>query len=167
MDATYIVPFVKAVENVFATMVQIQVKVGKPTLTQTNKPQYDVSGIIGMSGDVTGAVVLSLPVETSERLVALFTGMDLSHEHEDFADAIGELVNMVAGNAKADFVDRKVNISCPSVVIGSGHRVFQQKQQPIIEIPCDCECGQFVVEVAMRDGTGTEATATAATVEAQ
>jgi chemotaxis protein CheX len=151
MDARDIVPFVRSVQNVFDTMLQVHVDTQKPRVREASDPCYDVSGIIGMSGDVSGLIVLSFPTDTAERLVTLFTGVHLDADHEDFADAIGELVNMVAGGAKAQFDHRSVSISCPSVVVGAQHRVFSQKSRPIIEIPSDCECGPFSVMVSMKD----------------
>jgi CheY-specific phosphatase CheX len=82
-----------------------------------NNPDLDVSGVIGMSGDVTGSVVLSFPQATAENLVALFGGSKADMGSPEFADAIGELVNMVAGGAKAMFKNRKCAISTPSVIV--------------------------------------------------
>ena len=151
MDASYITPFIKAIENVFTTMLQTEVTIQSPKLRDPDDEHPDVSGIIGMSGDVMGAVVLSFPLDTAERVVSLFTGMELESTHEDFADAIGELVNMITGNAKADFKGKKASISVPSVVIGKGHQVFQQKDKAVIEIPCDCDCGNFIVLVSLEE----------------
>lgn len=151
MDARDIMPFVTAVKNVFETMLGVQAEAQAPHLREPVDPCHDVSGIIGMSGDMSGLIVLSFPTETASRLVALFTGVEVPVEDEDFADAVGELVNMVAGGAKAKFEHRQVNISCPSVVIGAQHRVFSQKSRPIIEIPAECECGSFSVMVSIKD----------------
>lgn len=152
MDQTYIIPFVKSVQNVFETMLQLPVTVGKPTLKQQGDPSYDVSGIIGMSGDVEGSIVLSFPTSTAERVVSLFTGTELAHTHDDFADAVGELVNMVSGGAKAQFTDKTVSISCPSVVIGANHQVHGRKDVVAICIPCSSDCGEFNVEVSIKQG---------------
>lgn len=152
MDQSYIVPFVKSVQNVFETMLQLPVSVGKPMLKQQAEPPYDVSGIIGMSGDVEGSVVLSFPTATAERVVSLFTGTEVAHTHEDFADAIGELVNMVSGGAKAQFAGKTVSISCPSVVIGPSHQVYGRKDVVAICIPCSSDCGEFNVEVSIKHG---------------
>ena len=151
MDARDILPFVNSVQNVFDTMLQVQVTSSEPSIREPNDPCYDVSSIIGMSGDVSGLIVLSFPEDTAQRLVALFTGMELEVDHEDFADAVGELVNMVAGGAKAQFEHRRVSISCPSVVVGAQHRVFSQKNRPIVEIPSDCACGPFSILVSVKD----------------
>lgn len=151
MDAKYITPFIQSIQNVFSTMLQLQVTVKEPKVKSGSSCSYDVSGIIGLSGDVVGSVVLSFPTGTAERIVALFTGMELASDHEDFADAIGELVNMVSGGAKGMFKDRAVSISCPSVVLGSGHKIASPKDIPCIVIPCDTDCGELAIEIMVDD----------------
>ncbi len=153
MDSSYITPFVKSVQNVFEMMLQLEVAIGQPKLKRNDEPSFDVSGIIGMSGDVEGAVVLSFPTATAERVVSLFTGTQLDHAHEDFPDAIGELCNMVTGGAKAQFTGRSVNISCPSVVIGPSHKVFGRKDVICIQLPCSSDAGEFTVEVTIRQNS--------------
>ena len=165
MEAAYIVPLIRATEHVFSTVLQSQVEVQAPSLKSDNAASHDVSGIIGLSGDVTGAIVLSFPMAVAERVVSKFTGMEMTQDHEDFADAIGELVNMIAGNAKAKFDGKRVSISCPSVVVGSGHQVFQSRDATIVEIPCSCDCGAFLVDVSIKEAKTTASSAT--TVGAQ
>lgn len=149
MDPAYITPFVGSISNVFETMLQLPVNVGSPSIKNSGSPTYDVSGIIGMTGDVEGTVVLSFPTSTAERAVTLFTGMELKADSEDFADAIGELVNMVSGGAKAQFTGKQVGISTPTVIIGSEHNVYGRKDMTTIAIPCSCDIGDFNVEVAL------------------
>lgn len=150
MDSSYIMPFVRSVQNVFGTMLQLPVQTDQPYAKTNGQPSYDVSGIIGMNGDVDGTVALSFDTATAERVVSLLTGMDLEYTHEDFADSVGELVNMIAGGAKAQFEGHSVNISCPSVILGQQHKVFARKDACHIAIPCQCDCGEFVVEVSIR-----------------
>ena len=150
MDKAYIIPFVKSIQNLFDTMLQMAVQVKDPVLKQPGQPSYDVSAIIGMSGQVEGTVVLSFPTEVSEKVVTKFTGMEITSDEDDFCDALGELVNMVVGAAKAQFPGEGVSISCPSVVIGSDHMIFGRKDVMCIVIPCQCECGDFAVEVSMK-----------------
>ena len=72
---------------------------GKPAIKHSPVASYDISGIIGMSGDVAGLVVISFPVATAEKVVSALTGTPMTASHADFSDAIGELVNMVSGGA--------------------------------------------------------------------
>jgi chemotaxis protein CheX len=151
MTVAYINAFICSTENVFATILQTNVTVGTPRIKTAGEPHYDVSGIIGLSGDVVGVTVLSFPTEVAQCITSQFTGMPLTLEDEDFADAIGELVNMVSGNAKLMFEGKNATISCPSVVIGKGHSIFQRRDVSSVEIPCNCEWGDFMLEVALKD----------------
>ena len=148
VDSQFIIPFVESVNNVFETMLQLEVAVSPPSIRTDNTSQ-EISGIIGMSGDVEGTVVLGFPAATAERAVGAFTGMEIAADHEDFADAVGELVNMVSGGAKAKFTGKRVSIGCPSVVIGE-HHVAGPKGIPTIHIPCSCDLGEFSVDVTLR-----------------
>lgn len=150
MDRSYITPLISSVQRVFETMLQLPVTVGEPALQAPERTPYDVSGIIGLSGDVEGVIILSFPIAVAERVVSLFTGTDLNHTHEDFPDAVGELVNMISGNAKAQFPHKKISLSCPSVVIGRSHQVFGSKDVVCVVLPCQCDVGDFAVELAVR-----------------
>lgn len=153
MDQSLIIPFIKTTKNLFETMFQMTVNIGDPRVKDSTGPSFDVSAIIGMSGDMEGAVVLSFPRATAQRVVSLFTGSEVGDSSEDLCDAVGELVNMIAGGAKAQFQGRAVSISCPSVVIGKDHVVSGRKDVVCLVIPCSCDCGEFNVEVAVRPST--------------
>lgn len=154
MDPNYIKPFIASIQNVFSTMLQLPVTVGDPRIKSGMAPEHDISGIIGMSGDVIGNVVLSFKLDSAVAIVSLFCGQKLEPGTPDFADAVGELVNMVSGNAKALFKDRKVSISCPSVIIGNGHHVARPSDVPCVVIPCSTDCGEVTIEVAIKERTG-------------
>lgn len=162
MDVRFINPFVSAITNVFETMVNTKVRVGKPKLKQADIISAEVSGVIGLSGDVQGCVVLSFPGNVASKVASTFAGTELNVNHPDFTDAVGELANMVAGNAKKDFPGCSVSISLPSVIIGPGHRVSQSKASPFLVIPCETDFGPFNVEVALITNKVPAATAPAA-----
>lgn len=160
MDPAFITPFIASIQNVFSTMMQLGVNIGDPRIKDSPGTTYDVSGIIGMSGDVIGSVVLSFPAATAARLVSLFTGTEMKSDNPDFPDAIGELANMVSGNAKGMFAGkRKVQISVPNVVIGPNHTVARPRDIPCIVIPCVTDCGDFVVEVCIQERPASAAAA--------
>ena len=135
MDARYINPFVKSVCNTFGTMCGLPVTIGKPSLKQGDQPYSDVSSVIGFSGDATGSVVLNFGFETASKIASSFAGIDITPEHPDFADALGELANMVAGGAKAQFEGLNISISLPNVIVGPKHNVSASKNTPRLIIP--------------------------------
>lgn len=150
MDVRYINPFIEAVQSVFATMIHIDVTLGKPHLTEA-LPRYDISGIIGMSGDVVGSIVLSFPAPVAKIVIGKFAGGDYPLDSPDFADALGEIVNMISGAAKAKFEGKNVSISTPSVVVGHGHTVARPTRTVCISLPCKIYCGEFSIDIAIRE----------------
>lgn len=151
MNSEMMAAFAKSMKDTASMMLDLSVTMGKPELRTQAQSTFDVSAIIGLSGDCVGSVALSLPLDTATALVSRFVGSPVCSDDPDFADGIGEITNMIAGSAKANFHGMNVSISCPSVIIGPGHRVFQQREVPIIEIPINCEVGSFVLMVSIRN----------------
>ena len=165
MDVKYINPFMTSIRNVFQTMLQMDVTFGKPHMKHDDKCTHDVTGIIGLSGDVVGAVIVSFPRLAATKIASAFAGTEMTVEHQDFADAIGELANMISGNAKKDLEGLNVMISTPSVVIGRDHQIRSTKVTPRLVIPCSTPAGSFVVEVGMEEVGSDNKNLAAATAE--
>ncbi len=142
--------FVQATQNVLSTMIGLESTINKPTLKTEPAPSYDVSGIVGFSGEVKGSVVISLRQETAIKIVEAFTYEKLDLKSEEFADAIGELSNMIAGNAKKDF-GLDASISIPNVIVGTGHTISRLSGVPCVIIPCTSPMGDFAVEVNIKE----------------
>lgn len=149
LNPKLIVPFVNSVRQVFSTMVGVQTTVARPQLKSDGSASYDVSSIIGFSGEVVGSVVVSFQKNAAVKLASAFAGMDIDPNTPDFADAVGELANMIAGNAKKD-LGSVASISVPSVIIGAGHVVARLSDVPCVVIPCSTPVGDFAVEVNIK-----------------
>lgn len=149
MDVRYINPFVKSITNTIKTMCGVAVNVGKPELKQGDDPSSDVSSVIGFSGDAAGSVALLFNFEVASKMASAFAGTEIDQDHEDFADAIGELANMVAGGAKAQFEGLNISISLPNVIHGKNHNISGSKSAPRIIIPCNTDMGTFYLEIGM------------------
>ena len=150
MDVRYINPFLIAVQNVFETMINIPFKLGKPTIKKDDVPSYEISGIIGISGEVTGCVVVSFSEGIALQLASALLDEELTEVNGDCTDAIGEIANMIAGNAKNGFPKRNTSVSVPTVIIGK-HRVAYPSGLPIISIPCEASNGRFEIDVALKE----------------
>jgi len=147
--AQLVVHFISSIREVLRTMVHIEVAVGTPTLKQSPEPTYDVSGIIGFSGEFVGAMVLSFQKNTAMAIVSGFAGMPIAPNSPDFADAVGELANMIAGSAKTSF-GGGTTISIPSIIMGAGHTIARLHDVPCLIIPCRTDAGNFAVEVNIK-----------------
>jgi len=150
MDVKFINPFLIAVQNIFDTMIDVSFSLGKPSLKKDNLPSYEVSGIIGLSGSVSGCVVINLSKEIAIQLASALLGEELTEVNGDCTDAIGEIANMIAGNAKTDFPVENTSISVPSVVVGK-HKMTYPSGIPIVSVPCETSGGQLVIDIALKE----------------
>jgi len=142
-------PFIKAVRSVFSTMVGVPITVNALAVRSESAPTYDISGIIGFSGTVIGSVVVSFQRDAAMRVVQSFAGTTLQPGTPDFADALGELANMIAGAAKNELA-MEATISIPTVVLGSGHSVDRLTDVPCVVVPCSTTGGDFAVEINIK-----------------
>lgn len=147
------IPFIRAVGEVFRSMIGMEMATGKPFLkTEATKAHY-VSGVIGFSGALCGNVVVSFPRNVAGKLVEVFAGSALEESHPDFSDAIGELTNMIVGGAK-NSLGSAVYISVPSVIMGTGYTVAYKTGAPCLVIPCSCMAGEFRIEITFQVKAG-------------
>ncbi len=149
MDVRYINPFIGAIENVFATMLDTEILVTKPRIKERDELSADVSALIGFSGEATGSVALCFSTTAGLKTAGKFAGLDLTEQSPEFADALGELANMVAGQAKSKLEGLNISISLPRVIIGHELRLLDSSQNPVLVLPCDSPLGRFNTEVAM------------------
>jgi len=117
MKAEHINPFLKSTIDTFATMLKRKIIPGKVYL-RTVASVADISGVIGLSGDIRGAVVMAYPRETALKVVSAFLGENVNDLNEVVADAIGELTNIITGYAKKDLADIQMSISSGSKPFG-------------------------------------------------
>jgi len=148
-ETTMILPFINSTMHVFSSLVGIKPEIAKPRLKEGSGASFDVSGIIGFSGEILGSVVVSLQLQTAKKLVASLLGSEVDPTSPDFADAIGELTNMIAGGAKTN-LGVIANITVPVVVIGAAHTIARLSGVPCIVIPCHTPAGDLAIEVNIK-----------------
>ncbi len=67
----------------------------------------------------------------------------------EIADAVGELANMISGQARRELGEKgKIfKAAIPSVVSGRNHNIIHYSEGPKIAIPFSTEKGNFTIEV--------------------
>jgi len=132
-------------------MVGVNVECSQPKVLSEGSPTADVTGIVTFAGDLVGAMILTFPADVSAKIVKRFADLDAETYDPDFLDAVGELANMVAGQAKSRFTDCEAIISIPTVVCGPAHHVNRRKLAPWVVVPASCEDGTFLVAVSIQE----------------
>lgn len=149
MDVRLIRPFVEAVDSVFQTMLNVRpVRCAERVGPGAANEEDWLTSVIGISGEMHGVIVLRFPRRTACVLTARMLGLDAVCDGPEVVDAVSELVNMVAGSAKARLAtDPPLNLSLPTVVEGTDYRVKYPSQSSWLEVPFASDAGRFIMEV--------------------
>jgi len=135
----YIHPFIKVCESVFHDFCQTKVEAGRVFFVSKDEYEsnWDISGIIGLSGEASGAVAISMKDLSAFQVAKILTGKEHNSFDPDVTDAVGEIINIIAGNVKKDFEEElKIKISLPTIVKGKAHSiVWPSEKTRIICIP--------------------------------
>ena len=148
MDVSYINPFVESVGNVFETMLNVQPKRGSVQLGNGGNNGAGLTSLIGISGLMHGCVALCFPPETALKLAGRMLGSEMPAVNDEVIDAISELVNMVAGSAKAKFnTDPPLELGLPTVVAGTGYQVKFPSKSVCLAVKFSSDEGDFSMEL--------------------
>lgn len=157
LDVNLINPFITATLKALETMAFVKANRTKVYLKEDNVLNGDISGIMGLSGDVSGSIILCFKEKTACRIIGNMLGTQFDKLNGDVQDGIQEIVNLVAGQAKAQLSGTKYHfkISIPTCIIGANHQISHQKGVPCVVAEFELEGNPFTVEVSIspkRDG---------------
>lgn len=150
MDVAYVNPFVISTIETFQKMLNSDATPGQVQLKNDTTYTYDVSGVIGLSGEAQGSICLSFPKLIALKVVSGLIGTDIKIIGPEVADAIGEIANIIAGNAKQHLTQFNLSISLPKVIMGKNHKIASQRGVPTIVVPFESSYGKFAMEVSLK-----------------
>lgn len=152
MDVKFINPFLQGTIEVLKKMAFVEPRPGKVYLKNTALAHGDVSGIIGITGDMVGSLAISFGESCICHLVGSMLGESYPEANQEVFDAVGEITNMVSGVART-YMEKEgmqVYAAIPSVVYGKNHTINHILKSPSIVIPFVTDQGSFVVDVCIK-----------------
>ena len=146
-------PFVNAAVNVVSTMASITPKAQTPFVKKTGTPSGDVTAIIGFTGQCNGTIAVSFTRPCAIALVRAMLGDDIQDIIQDTKDAVGELTNMISGQARQILGEMglKFQGSTPSIILGRDLTVTHAAKGPVIAIPFTTPHGDFMLEFCFQE----------------
>jgi len=159
MKAELINPFIESVQEIFSTMLGANVQRGKISVSRDNKGPGELLAIIGIVGESSGMVAVSFPTATALGVVGRIAGMEFDTVDETIVDGVAEIVNMIAGGAKAKLNTnggKPMDLGLPSVVTGKDFQVDYPKKSIWLEVPFESELGSFLMRVTFESNNASE-----------
>lgn len=125
-ELEYLNPFITNTCHILKTMAGMDVEFKKIYFSNTIRIFGDVSGIMGLSGNAEGTLVVTFYWDLAKTIIAKMMQTDEdSIDAELIHDGVSEIINMISGTTKKEFVGKPYyfEISLPSIVVGPGHQI--------------------------------------------
>ncbi len=150
MKIEYIQPFINATRKVLSTMASLESKPMKPYLKPENdfKALGDISSVIELTGECKGSIGLSFATSCILKVANQMLGETYTQLDDEIADMVGELVNMISGDARRQLVKLGFSFSAgiPDICKGPEHEIHHSVRERIILIPFKTQAGDFFIE---------------------
>ena len=152
----FVAPFIQATQETFETMVGLTVRRRDAWVKDGYTVYGEISGVIGLSGATAGTCAISMPLSMAVHAVGAMLDETLEPDSSQgvVRDGVGELINMIAGRAKAllSKTPYKFDITLPTIVSGGRHEVFQRKGTRCLVLLFETEThARFSLEICVAE----------------
>lgn len=121
MNVEYLNPIIKASMFVLKEACMTESTVGKPYLTQTSYEEEVFIVMLGITGQLHGQVFMAMSVTVAKSIASkMMMGMPVTDLGDMARSALGELMNMMMGNAMTYFSQNGIilDITPPTMFVG-------------------------------------------------
>ncbi len=161
IGAEYVNPFVEAAVAVAAKVAGIAMRRDHGAARRPPGPACGVCIVVGVYGYLTGQVVYSMKKDLADKLVdAMLQGCSGAQREDLYSDTLGELANMITGNATAILNKKKelaLGITTPAVATGTDLTISLVNNIPALVLRLDSEFGAIEINVALKERTASDA----------
>lgn len=145
MDAEIINPFIMGAKKVMQEAAQINLNVGKPYVRNLNFTDDALRIIIGITGQMTGQVIISMPINNAKKIASnMMMGMSVAELDDMAISAISELGNMIMGTSSTIVASNGIVTDITPPVIERGTTYMDVKDFQNICIPMIFEENVFL-----------------------
>ena len=112
--------FVDAADTVLRTEAGIHIFSGEPEQKRSLYLSNEVTVLISLVGDVSGQAIYGMNVATAQAFISRILGHDIDEFDELARSGIGELANVIAGQASSRLahLGLRMDISIPMLLLG-------------------------------------------------
>ena len=150
MNVQYINALLESTLNVLATMAMVEATPGKPSLKSDDIPLGDVTGMIDLSGEqAKGSLAISFSAPAILDITEKMLGEHIEAIDATVVDVVGEITNMITGNAKRLFSEQGLDfdLTLPSTLIGHDQPLKHSVSGDPILLPLTTPSGEIYLEL--------------------
>lgn len=151
MDAKLVNPFIEGTLHILDTTALVKVNPLEPYIKKSPIAQGDISGLLEITGDLTGSASISFTRQSILGIVSAMFGEEMTELNEEINDAVGEISNMVAGHVttKIGELNKKVKVKFKEIKKGKNHVIDHvEGGETVVAIPFKTTKGKVIIEVS-------------------
>jgi chemotaxis protein CheX len=151
MKMELIQPFINAADAVLSQGLSGSTKVVNLSMEEDAYRRKGVAGMVALTGDIEGRIVLDLEPQTAVRVASHYAGADLPESDGLIKETIYELANQVVGNAVCALNDQGFHFRVhPPVLVTSPETDKTSEDVEALMICFETSLGDVFMNVALR-----------------
>lgn len=152
MDVGLVNPFLIAAVDILGKVGGITAEVKKPFLKSESESRGAISGMVSLKGKTEGTAAISFSEACILSIVSKMFGEEVTEVNDDVKDAVGEITNMISGQATQLYDQENMGIKADleQVVMGDKHSIPHLPQHPVLGVPIQTDKGEIVVELCFK-----------------
>jgi CheY-specific phosphatase CheX len=151
MKMELIQPFINAADAVLSQGLQGTTRVSNLTMEEDAYRRKGVAGMVTLSGDIEGRIILDLEPLTAVRVASHYAGVKLPESDELVKETIFELANQVVGNAISALNDQGFHFRVhPPLLLTAAVGDKTTEDVEALVICFETSMGQIFMNVALR-----------------
>jgi chemotaxis protein CheX len=152
MKMELIQPFINAADAVLSEGLQGTTKVGNLTMEEEAYRRKGIAGMVALTGDIEGRIILDLEPQTAVRVASHYAGAELPESDGLIKETIFELANQVVGNAVCALNDQGFHFRVhPPLLVTSEEGDKSSEDVEALVICFETSLGSVFMNVALRD----------------
>src|ERR1700690_3544677 len=151
MKMELIQPFINAADAGLSQGLQGSTQVGNLAMEEDAYRRKGVAGMVALSGDIEGRIILDLEPQTALRVASHYAGAELPESDGLIKETIFELANQVVGNAVSALNDQGFHFRVhPPVLLTANEGDKSSEDVEALMICFETSLGNVFMNVALR-----------------
>lgn len=150
LNADYINPFLMAAKKILQDMCFVEVTIQKPMLREASFGTDTWVIIVGVTGEMRGQVMIAMTKENACNIASKMCMAEIKEIDEFSASALGELGNMIMGNAATVFSSKGIGIDITPPTLSHGQVKFMSSYAKSLCVPLMIPNGQIDLYLAVK-----------------
>ena len=152
MRAEYVNSFYKAIKEVFELMIDIVPQRSNMRMVDSLVSNKDANVILEVKGNLQGTILFSFPQDMILKMMKIMSGMDMDKIDSFASSALGEVANIIGGNALTNLAEQNYicDIAPPQIFVGE-HKALSIVDEKALQLTLTTPIGEFDITISLNE----------------